>query len=96
MKVNAPSTAHGEAGGSDGGGGGATPGGDGGGDGGDGGENGQNCGHGGDDPGGHGQVPSHDESLHDQHPENDQQEQYCPGAHVCPPQSEHVFGTPQH
>jgi hypothetical protein len=22
--------------------------------------------------------------------------QYCPGAHVCPPQLEHVFGTPQH
>ena len=97
MKVYAPPTAHGEAGGSDGGGGGATPGGDGGGDGGDGGENGQNCGHGGDDPGGHGQVPPHIEApIHDQHPENDQQVQYCPGAHVCPPQLEHVFGTPQH
>jgi hypothetical protein len=95
--VYAPPTAHGEAGGSDGGGGGATPGGDGGGDGGDGGENGQNCGHGGDDPGGHGQVPPHIEApIHDQHPENDQQVQYCPGAHVCPPQLEHVFGTPQH
>ena len=97
MKVYPPSTAHGEAGGSDGVGGGATPGGNGGGESGGGGENGQNCGHGGDDPGGHGQVPPHiGAPIHDQHPENDQQVQYCPGAHVCPPQSEHVFGTPQH